>query len=59
MQIKRKELDNSHLAYDEMFLYANVLVIKMFKGSEKAWNREHQGLPREYLSMEEQPSGFL
>lgn len=59
MQIQKKSLATSHLAYDEIFLYVNGLVIKMYKERKKAWNRQHQWLPWEYPSIEEHDLGPL
>lgn len=41
---KKGALVSSHLAYNEMLLYVNVLVIKTYKHRKKTWNGQHRGL---------------
>lgn len=43
MQIKKKSLVSFQLAYDEMFLYINILVIKMYKDRKKSMEQTASG----------------
>lgn len=49
MQIKKNGKVSSHLVYDGMPQYANVLVIKMYK-EKKAGNEQCQGLYQELIA---------